>query len=79
MTILDLENVGEDLSRLVERALADDNTVISRYGMPVAKLVRVGEQPRPQRKVGLLEGLITTTSDFDDALPDDILAAFEGR
>ncbi len=79
MTTIDVEDPGEDLSRLVERAMTGDDVVISRGGVPVAKLVRLEDEPRPRRRLGMLEGQITTTLDFDDPLPDDVLAAFEGR
>ena len=79
MTTVDVEDAGEDLSRLVERVMTGDDIVISRGGTPVAKLVRLREEALPRRRLGMLEGQITTSPDFDDPLPDDVLAAFEGR
>lgn len=83
MTIVDVEGAAEDLSRLVERAMTGEDVVISRDGVPVAKLIGLegeplGAEPLP-RRLGMLEGQITTTPDFDAPLPDEILAAFEGR
>lgn len=79
MTTIDVEDPGEDLSRLVERAMTGDDVVISRGGVPVAKLVRLGDEPRPRRRLGMLEGKVKIPLDFDDPLPDEVIAAFEGR
>jgi hypothetical protein len=32
-----------------------------------------------KRKLGILEGRLTIPESFDDPLPDDIIASFEGR
>jgi prevent-host-death family protein len=66
------------LSRLLERAEAGEEIIITRHGRPVARLgpVRVRKQPR---ELGLLRGRIRMAKDFDEPLPDDVLAAFEGR
>lgn len=79
MTDVDVESAGEDLSRLVDRAMTGEDLVISRDGVPVVRLVWLKDQAPQRRQLGLLEGQITTTPDFDAPLPDDILAAFEGR
>lgn len=79
MAIVDVENAGEDLSRLVERAMTGEDVVISRGGVPVAKLVRCGDETPPRRRLGMLEGQMTIPDNFDDPLPDDLLDAFEGR
>lgn len=78
MTSVDIEHAGEDLSSLVTRAMAGDDVVIRRGGVPVAKLVRLGHEP-PRRRLGILEGKVKIPADFDDPLPDDVIAAFEGR
>lgn len=79
MTIVDVEGAAEDLSRLVERAMTGEDVVISRDGVPVARLVRLGDEPLPRRRLGILEGKVRIPDDFDDPLPDEIIAAFEGR
>lgn len=66
------------LSRLVERVENGEEIVIGRAGRPVAKLVPY-DAPRAPRKLGGLEGQIVIHDDFDDPLPEDIQAAFEGR
>lgn len=66
------------LSQLVERAAAGEEIIIARAGKPRARLVALPSKP-PKRVPGLLKGKIWISDDFNDPLPDDIQAAFEGR
>ena len=78
MKIVQLREAKARLSELVDRAQSGDEVVISRHGKAVAKLV--GYRPkRARRRLGLLRGKIKFRKGWDDPLPDDILAAFEGR
>lgn len=65
------------LSRLAERAANGEEITIARNGLPVAKLVAVPASKK--RELGFAKGEIWIGDDFDDPLPDEILAAFEGR
>jgi prevent-host-death family protein len=64
------------LSRLLRQVMAGDEVVITRGGVPVAKLVPV--QARGKRVLGIDQGLYEVPGDFDAPLPDDVLGAFEG-
>ena len=78
MEIVQLHEAKARLSELVDRAQSGEEVVISRHGKAVAKLV--GYRPkRVKRRLGLLRGKIKFRKGWDDPLPDDILAAFEGR
>jgi prevent-host-death family protein len=66
------------LSRLLERVAAGEEITIARAGRPVARLVPYREQ-RGERKPGTLKGKIWMSADFDDPLPEEILAAFRGE
>ncbi len=66
------------LSRLVDRASAGEEVVITRHGRPVARLVPTEAKLKP-RKLGILAGKIRVARDFDAPLPEEILAAFEGK
>ena len=66
------------LSDLVDRAAAGEVSIIAKAGKPLAKLVPIS-LPRKPRVPGGWQGRIRIAEDFDDALPDDILAGFEGR
>jgi len=66
------------LSKLVDLASTGTDVVIARAGKPIARLTSLKEEKRPL-VYGLLEGEGWIADDFNDPLPDDILAGFEGR
>lgn len=65
------------LSRLVDQAMQGEDVVIARSGKPVARLTRLGPQPK-KRRLGLLDGQFKIPDDFNAPLPADVLSAFEG-
>ena len=78
MTVVNFEEAEQHFYELVDRAAAGEEIVISKAGKPMAKLVPI-ETEKPWIRLGLLAGMETVPDDFDDPLPDDVLAAFEGR
>ncbi|HUQ15923.1 MAG TPA: type II toxin-antitoxin system prevent-host-death family antitoxin [Gemmatimonadales bacterium] len=66
------------LSRLVDRAAAGEEIVISKSGRPRARLVPM-EDTRPLRVPGKGKGRWNVGRSFDAPLPDDLLADFEGK
>jgi prevent-host-death family protein len=78
MQTVNIHEAKTHLSRLVEDAAAGEEIIIAKAGKPMAKLVPI-EAKKGLRKLGLLEGMGTVPDDFDDPLPDEVLAAFEGR
>lgn len=77
-SVYNLYQAKTALSKLVDRAAAGEEIVIAKAGVPLAKLVPVTVARRP-RKPGGWEGKMWISEDFDEPLPDDIQAAFEGR
>jgi prevent-host-death family protein len=67
------------LSELIDKARRGEDVVITRYGKPVAKIVAVDTADKTPRKFGRLRGKVWISEDFNDPLPDDIQALFEGR
>ena len=69
------------LSSRIAEVEKGGEVVIARAGKPVAKLVPIKVKPkmRADRRPGFLKGQIRIGPDFDDPLPDDILAAFRGE
>jgi antitoxin (DNA-binding transcriptional repressor) of toxin-antitoxin stability system len=53
--------------------------VIARNGKPAARLTSLDQKQKRVYALGLLEGQGWIADDFDDPLPDEILAQFEGR
>ena len=67
------------LSELVDQASRGETVVIAKSGTPMAKLVPLSHGPKRKIKFGLMKGEFIEADDFDAPLPDDLLAAFEGR
>ena len=78
MTTVNVHEAKTHLSRLLQRAADGEEIVIARAGVPVARLVAYTPVQEP-RTPGAMKGQIWIADDFDDPLPEDILAAFEGR
>ena len=66
------------LSRLVDRAAAGEEIVISKSGRLLARLVPM-EDTRPLRVPGKGKGRWKVGRSFDAPLPEDLLADFEGK
>jgi prevent-host-death family protein len=66
------------LSRLLEEVAAGEEIVIAKAGKPVARLLPYAPRRNP-RAPGLLKGKIWIADDFDEPLPEEIMAAFRGE
>lgn len=78
MEKVQLHEAKARLSELVDRVQAGEDIVISRHGRAVARLMGYGAR-RGARRLGVLRGRIRFRRGWDAPLPDDLLAAFEGR
>ncbi len=75
---INIHQAKTHLSRLVEGTGGGEEIVIAKAGKPVARLVPV-RPARKRRKLGWLKGKFRVPHDFDAALPDEVIADFEGR
>ena len=66
------------LSQLVDRAAAGEEIVISKHGVPLARLVPLPFKGARRVPAGAL-GPVTIQPDFDAPLPLELQDAFEGR
>lgn len=76
MITIGMTEARASLSKLVERALAGEEIVITRRGKPVVRLMPI-ENALPPREPGALKGLFEVTDEFFEPLPDDLLQAFD--
>jgi prevent-host-death family protein len=78
---VNVHDAKTNLSVLLARVECGDEVVIARAGKPIARLVPIKRtrKKRPDRRPGQLKGKIWIGPDFDDPLPEDILAAFRGE
>ena len=74
MRMVNIYTAKTHLSRLVNEVAAGEEIVIAKAGRPVARLL-----PFEPRRPGLMKGKIWIADDFDDPLPEEILAAFRGE
>ena len=65
-------------SKLLRRVVAGEVITITKWGLPVARMVPV-EAQKGKRRLGFYKGKFTVPDDFDAPLPDEILDAFEGK
>jgi len=72
---INMHEAKTELSRLVERALAGEDVVIARAGVPVVRLVPVVQG---KRVLGAWKGRVTMADDFDAPLGEEDLALWEG-
>jgi len=77
MDTVNIHKAKTHLSRLVEEVAAGAEIVISKNGVPRAKLVPLDAAKK--LKLGVLKGKLRYPDDFDAPLPDEVLALFEGR
>ena len=75
--VVNLYDAKTRLSRLVDRAASGEEIVIAKAGVPMARLVPLLKE-RSKRRPGGWEGRVEISDSFDEPLPDELLAAFEG-
>jgi prevent-host-death family protein len=76
MPTVNIHEAKTHLSRLLERAMAGEDIVITKAGKPLVRLTPVTGAP-VRRVIGTAKGDFVVPEDFDSPLPDDILDAFE--
>jgi prevent-host-death family protein len=79
MTTVNVHEAKTHLSRLLARVAQGHEVIIARGGKPVARLVPVQKAKRMDQLLGIDEGRLWIAEDFDAPLPEEILAAFEGK
>ena len=77
MFVVNVHQAKTQLSRLLARVEAGEDVVIARRGEPVARLV--GCKPHSKRQADILKGKVVIPDSFFGPLPEEELAAWEGR
>jgi prevent-host-death family protein len=78
MQTVNIHEAKTQFSRLVDAAASGEEIIIAKAGKPAARLVPM-ERVKVVRRFGGLKGKVRISEDFDAPLPDDVIAAFEGR
>ena len=80
MIEISLHEAQTNLPALLQKVAGGEEIIISQSGAPLAKIVAVTvHNPLPRPGLGLDVGNGWVADDFNAFLPDDLLAAFEGR
>ncbi len=77
-TLVNIHEAKTHLSRLLSRVAVGDEIIIAKAGTPIARLVPylpIGEPRQP----GSAKGKIRIAEDFNESLPEEWLALFEGE
>ncbi|MGH8111434.1 MAG: type II toxin-antitoxin system Phd/YefM family antitoxin [Rhodanobacteraceae bacterium] len=74
--VINVHEAKTHLSRLLDKAHADEEVILGTAGQPYARLVPL--KPPAKRRLGSLKGFRLDES-FFEPLPEDELAAWEGR
>jgi len=77
MEMINIHQAKTNLSQLLSRVKLGEEIVISNRGVPIAKLVPFNHFDR-RSSLGQDRDQVTIPEDFNDPLPEEILAAFEG-
>jgi prevent-host-death family protein len=75
--IVSLYDAKTHLSQLVDRAAQGEEIVIAKNGVPLVRLTPVPFAGQARKPAGVF-GSLVLPEDFDDPLPPEIQAAFEG-
>ena len=77
MEVVNIQEAGKRLSQLVEKAASGEDVVITRDGIPLARITKL-EAPKYGIKFGLLAGKLTIAADFGAALSNEAIKEFAG-
>ena len=78
MIMVNIFEVKAKLSEYLEAVARGERVMICKRNRPIAEL-RAVDAPPAVRRLGTAAGSVTMTAAFFEPLPDDVLAAFEGR
>ncbi len=78
MLTVNIHEAKTHLSRLLVQIAEGEEVIIAKAGKPIARLSAWEGHEGAARVLGRDAGLFSVPEDFDDPLPDEVLAGFEG-
>ena len=79
MSAITTNEIIENPNSFLSRVHAGESMVLINEGLSVAEITPLPLVSKELRPIGLCKGQVFISDDFDDPLPEDILALFEGR
>lgn len=73
------EEIKKDIAAYLQRVEAGETLVVTRSDKAIAEIKPVVKEPASLRPFGLCAGEFVVPDDFDESLPEEIVAEFEGR
>ena len=66
---VNIHEAKTNLSKLINRVINGEEVIIAKGNKPLVKLIQL-DLPKPERKLGTANGLITISDDFDSPIDD---------
>ena len=79
MIRLNIHEAKTHLSRYLPLLEAGETIILCKRNVPIAEIKSIEKRRTQPRKLGLAKGQFEVTDAFFEPLPEDLLAAFEGR
>jgi prevent-host-death family protein len=79
MIKVNVADAKTNFSKYLKKVEQGEVVVLARRNRPVAEIRRIAVRKRERRPIGLCAGEFKVSDNFDAALPEDLLEAFEGR
>jgi len=79
MIRLNIHEAKTHLSRYLPRLEAGETIILCKRNVPIAEIKPIEKRRAEPRELGFMKGQFEVTDAFFEPLPDDLLAAFEGR
>ncbi|MFA6108459.1 MAG: type II toxin-antitoxin system Phd/YefM family antitoxin [Candidatus Latescibacterota bacterium] len=79
MIKLNIHEAKTHLSRYLGRLAKGEVIVLCKRNTPIAEIRGLLPERLEPRPIGLAKGKVVVPPEFNDPLPEDVLAAFEGK
>lgn len=79
MIRLNIHEAKTHLSRYLPLLEAGETIILCKRNVPIAEIKPIEKRRTKPRELGFMKGQVKVTDAFFEPLPDDLLAAFEGR
>ena len=79
MIRLNIHEAKTHLSRYLPRLEAGETIILCKRNVPIAEIKPIQKRRTKPRELGFMKGQFEVTDAFFEPLPEELLAAFEGR
>ena len=77
MQTVNIHEAKTQLSKLIEQAVKGESFIIAKAGKPMVKVIKIdAPEASNKKRLGFMEGQISTPKDFDEMGKDEIAKLF---